>query len=152
MSLYQFVAEMCLSCFFFNFFFVDVCFLFVVLTYLVRNQSIPCCLIPIRRSQRTDWRIERKLNSETFGVSSTRRGGFFRGRGYYLNRGMPGGMYRGNSGGQMGGYRGNYRGQRGGNNANRKPGQNQNNANQNRNSNEQTSQPQQTSRLISGTV
>ncbi|XP_011297907.1 protein LSM14 homolog A isoform X2 [Fopius arisanus] len=104
------------------------------------------------RSQRTDWRIERKLNSETFGVSSTRRGGFFRGRGYYLNRGMPGGMYRGNSGGQMGGYRGNYRGQRGGNNANRKPGQNQNNANQNRNSNEQTSQPQQTSRLISGTV
>lgn len=27
------------------------------------------------RSQRTDWRKERKLNSETFGVSSTRRGG-----------------------------------------------------------------------------
>lgn len=27
------------------------------------------------RSQRTDWRTERKLNSETFGVSSTRRGG-----------------------------------------------------------------------------
>ena len=28
------------------------------------------------RSQRTDWRTERKLNSETFGVGSTRRGGY----------------------------------------------------------------------------
>jgi protein LSM14 len=27
------------------------------------------------KTQRTDWRQERKLNSETFGVSSTRRGG-----------------------------------------------------------------------------
>lgn len=27
------------------------------------------------RSQRTDWRAERKLNSETFGVASTRRNG-----------------------------------------------------------------------------
>lgn len=27
------------------------------------------------RSQRTDWRTERKLNSETFGVASARRGG-----------------------------------------------------------------------------
>lgn len=26
------------------------------------------------KSQRTDWRTERKLNSETFGVSATRRG------------------------------------------------------------------------------
>lgn len=26
------------------------------------------------RSQRTDWRTERKLNSETFGVAATRRG------------------------------------------------------------------------------
>ncbi|XP_063979988.1 protein LSM14 homolog car-1 isoform X3 [Diachasmimorpha longicaudata] len=108
------------------------------------------------RSQRTDWRTERKLNSETFGVSSTRRGGF-RGRGYYHNRGMSGGMYRGNNhgnGGQMGGYRGNYRGQRGGNNANRKTGQNQsNNAGQNRNNNEQNAnQPQQTNRLIPGVV
>ncbi|XP_063979987.1 protein LSM14 homolog car-1 isoform X2 [Diachasmimorpha longicaudata] len=107
-------------------------------------------------SQRTDWRTERKLNSETFGVSSTRRGGF-RGRGYYHNRGMSGGMYRGNNhgnGGQMGGYRGNYRGQRGGNNANRKTGQNQsNNAGQNRNNNEQNAnQPQQTNRLIPGVV
>ena len=57
------------------------------------------------RSQRTDWRVERKLNSETFGVASARRGAF-RGRGYY--RGGMGGMYRGN-------YRGNYRG-RGGQN------------------------------------
>ncbi|PSN50788.1 Protein LSM14 B-B [Blattella germanica] len=56
------------------------------------------------RSQRTDWRTERKLNSETFGVASARRGGY-RGRGYYGNRGM-GGMYRG-------GFRGGYRGQGG---------------------------------------
>ncbi|KAJ1529657.1 hypothetical protein ONE63_006417 [Megalurothrips usitatus] len=56
------------------------------------------------RSQRTDWRIERKLNSETFGVASARRGAY-RGRGYY--RGGMGGGYRG-------GYRGNYRGGRGG--------------------------------------
>ncbi|KAJ9592844.1 hypothetical protein L9F63_015487, partial [Diploptera punctata] len=54
------------------------------------------------RSQRTDWRTERKLNSETFGVASARRGGY-RGRGYYGNRGM-GGMYRGN-------FRGGFRGQ-----------------------------------------
>lgn len=63
------------------------------------------------RSQRTDWRTERKLNSETFGVASTRRGGF-RGRGYY-NRGMGGGMYRGNNG-YRGGYRGGSRGGGGG--------------------------------------
>ncbi|KDR15799.1 protein LSM14 homolog A-B isoform X2 [Zootermopsis nevadensis] len=56
------------------------------------------------RSQRTDWRTERKLNSETFGVASARRGGY-RGRGYYGNRGMGGGMYRG------GNYRGGYRSQ-----------------------------------------
>lgn len=35
------------------------------------------------RSQRTDWRAERKLNSETFGVSSARRGMYRGGRGYY---------------------------------------------------------------------
>ncbi|KAE8743763.1 hypothetical protein FOCC_FOCC009595 [Frankliniella occidentalis] len=57
------------------------------------------------RSQRTDWRVERKLNSETFGVASARRGAY-RGRGYYRG-GMGGGQYRG-------GYRGNYRGNRGG--------------------------------------
>lgn len=64
------------------------------------------------RSQRTDWRTERKLNSETFGVASARRGGY-RGRGYYGPRGM-GGMYRGN-------FRGGFRGQGGrgrGNNPN----------------------------------
>ncbi|XP_074028128.1 LSM14 family protein trailer hitch isoform X2 [Leptinotarsa decemlineata] len=48
------------------------------------------------KSQRTDWRVERKLNSETFGVAATRRGNF-RGRGGY--RGM----------GYRGGYRNNYR-------------------------------------------
>ncbi|XP_019871378.2 protein LSM14 homolog A isoform X3 [Aethina tumida] len=51
------------------------------------------------KSQRTDWRTERKLNSETFGVSATRRGNY-RGRGGY--RGM----------GYRGGFRGGYRQQR----------------------------------------
>lgn len=115
-------------------------------------------------SQRTDWRTERKLNSETFGVSSTRRGGF-RGRGGYYNRG---GMYRGNNQGnhhqgQMnnnnGGYRGgnyHHRGNnRGGNtniNRNNKPGggiHQANNSGQNRNGNNDT---QQNRRIIPGNV
>lgn len=48
------------------------------------------------RSQRTDWRTERKLNSETFGVASTRRGGY-RGRGGFYQGGR--GMYRNYRGG-----------------------------------------------------
>ncbi|XP_074110657.1 LSM14 family protein trailer hitch isoform X3 [Cotesia typhae] len=112
------------------------------------------------RSQRTDWRTERKLNTETFGVSSTRRGGF-RGRGYY-NRGM-GGAYRGNNngaGGQMGGmnpgsggYRGNYRGNRGNNPTNRnKRGQNQgSNGGQNGPINNQSTSQSQ-NRLVTGTA
>jgi protein LSM14 len=48
------------------------------------------------KSQRTDWRTERKLNSETFGVAATRRGNY-RGRGGF--RGM----------GYRGGYRGGFR-------------------------------------------
>lgn len=99
-----------------------------------------------RRFQRTDWRTERKLNSETFGVASTRRGSF-RGRGYY-NRGM-GGMYRGSGAGGSG-FRGGYRGSRGGN---RKPAnqQQQNNpGSQNRTTNEQSAtQSQQNSRVVS---
>jgi len=103
-----------------------------------------------RRFQRTDWRTERKLNSETFGVASTRRGGF-RGRGYY-NRGM-GGMYRGGGGGGSGGgggggtggnnigFRGGYRGSRGGN---RKPANQSNTASQNRVTNEQSASQSQT--------
>ncbi|CAH1170306.1 unnamed protein product [Phaedon cochleariae] len=47
------------------------------------------------KSQRTDWRVERKLNSETFGVSSTRRG-HYRGRGGYRGMGYRGG-YRQNN-------------------------------------------------------
>ncbi|XP_043517041.1 protein LSM14 homolog B-A isoform X2 [Frieseomelitta varia] len=98
------------------------------------------------RFQRTDWRTERKLNSETFGVASTRRGSF-RGRGYY-NRGM-GGMYRGSGAGGSG-FRGGYRGSRGGN---RKPAnqQQQNNpGSQNRTTNEQSAtQSQQNSRVVS---
>ncbi|XP_045464025.1 protein LSM14 homolog B isoform X3 [Harmonia axyridis] len=49
------------------------------------------------KTQRTDWRQERKLNSETFGVAATRRGNF-RGRG-----GFRGGM------GYRGGFRSGYR-------------------------------------------
>ncbi|XP_024866982.1 protein LSM14 homolog A isoform X1 [Temnothorax curvispinosus] len=92
------------------------------------------------RFQRTDWRTERKLNSETFGVASTRRGGF-RGRGYY-NRGM-GGMYRGGGGGgNNAGFRGGYRGSRGGNR--KPPNQLQNNTgSQNRATNEQSASQSQ---------
>jgi len=64
------------------------------------------------RSQRTDWRTERKLNSETFGVALARRGGY-RGRGGYY--------------GGRGGYRGynnrGYNNQRGGRNPNSNAGQ-----------------------------
>lgn len=65
------------------------------------------------RSQRTDWRTERKLNSETFGVASMRRGNF-RGRGYYPRNS---GVYRGNNaissgGAQNQGFRGTFRGTR----------------------------------------
>lgn len=61
------------------------------------------------KQQRTDWRQERKLNTETFGVGSTRRGGYNR-RGGYYNRGPN--NYRGNNQ-----YRGgnNYRGRSSGN-------------------------------------
>ncbi|KAL0107571.1 hypothetical protein PUN28_014706 [Cardiocondyla obscurior] len=91
------------------------------------------------RFQRTDWRTERKLNSETFGVASTRRGGF-RGRGYY--RGMGGGMYRGSGGGSNTGFRGGYRGSRGGNR--KPPNQLQNNTgSQNRTTNEQSASQSQ---------
>uniref|UniRef100_A0A0A1WX00 Protein LSM14 homolog A n=1 Tax=Zeugodacus cucurbitae TaxID=28588 RepID=A0A0A1WX00_ZEUCU len=52
------------------------------------------------KNKKNDWRQERKLNSETFGFSSTRRGGY-RGRGNYYNRNM---------GSYGGGYNRNYRG------------------------------------------
>lgn len=73
------------------------------------------------KQQRTDWRQERKLNTETFGVGSTRRGGYNR-RGGYYNRGPN--NYRGNNQ-----YRGgnNYRGRSngGGGGQNRPHHQNQ---------------------------
>lgn len=92
-----------------------------------------------RRFQRTDWRTERKLNSETFGVASTRRGGF-RGRGYFT-RGM-GNMYRGSGGGGNPGFRGGYRGSRGGNR--KPPNQQSNTVSQNRATNEQSASQSQT--------
>lgn len=74
------------------------------------------------KQQRTDWRQERKLNTETFGVGSTRRGGYNR-RGGYYNRGPN--NYRGNNQ-----YRGgnNYRGRsnNGGGGQNRQQHQQQN--------------------------
>lgn len=67
------------------------------------------------KSQRPDWRLERKINVETFGVSSARRGYYPRGRGGYYR----GGYYRNynynynNQGFYRGG--GGWRGGRGGN-------------------------------------
>ncbi|XP_045123728.1 protein LSM14 homolog A-like isoform X3 [Portunus trituberculatus] len=63
------------------------------------------------KSQRPDWRLERKINVETFGVSSARRGYYPRGRGgyyrggYYRTYNYNHGYYRGGGG---------YRGGRGG--------------------------------------
>jgi len=51
-------------------------------------------LLFCRHSQRTDWRTERKLNSETFGVAMARRGQYHRGRGGYFNNNNP--NYRAN--------------------------------------------------------
>lgn len=79
------------------------------------------------KSQRTDWRVERKLNSETFGVAAARRGSY-RGRGGF--RGM----------GYRGGYRHNYRQQSHQNNQQRRgPGPSSENAQ----SSQQTSHQQQ---------
>ncbi|XP_053684414.1 uncharacterized protein LOC128734310 isoform X2 [Sabethes cyaneus] len=90
------------------------------------------------KQQRTDWRQERKLNTETFGVGSTRRGGYNR-RGGYYNRGPN--HYRGNNQ-----YRNNYRG-RSGNRNNQPNGLPHNNGGSrntgNSNSNNQQTQPQQ---------
>ncbi|XP_042233948.1 protein LSM14 homolog A-like isoform X2 [Homarus americanus] len=61
------------------------------------------------KSQRPDWRLERKINVETFGVSSARRGYYPRGRGgyyrggYYRTYNYNQGYYRGGSGGYRGG-------------------------------------------------
>lgn len=57
---------------------------------------------------RVDWRQERKLNSETFGVSSTRRGGMgYRGRGGHNNYNNAGGYFHRGNHHQGGGYRNN---------------------------------------------
>lgn len=77
-----------------------------------------CCF---RCSQRTDWRQERKLNSETFGVSSARRG-YRGGRGGYY-RGGGGQGYRGNYNNRGGGYRGHRGGYNNQRNQQQQPGQ-----------------------------
>ncbi|XP_066966836.1 protein LSM14 homolog car-1 isoform X1 [Macrobrachium rosenbergii] len=72
------------------------------------------------KSQRPDWRLERKINVETFGVSSARRGYFPRGRGGYFRGGYRNynynqGYYRGGGGGSGStGYRGGRGASRGG--------------------------------------
>ncbi|XP_075162084.1 LSM14 family protein trailer hitch isoform X5 [Haematobia irritans] len=79
------------------------------------------------KNKNYDWRQERKLNSETFGVSSTRRGGY-RGRGNsYYSRSV--GNYNG-GGGYNRGYRGNnYRNRS--NNRNKMHNRDTNNTNTN---------------------
>lgn len=82
------------------------------------------------KTQRTDWRQERKLNSETFGYTSFNRRGNFRGRGGYYqnqyNRGRPGGFRNNNM---------NYRPMR---NRNQNSGDGRNNAPSNQGSGQQS--------------
>lgn len=88
------------------------------------------------KQQRTDWRQERKLNTETFGVGSTRRGGYNR-RGGYYNRGPH--NYRNNQ------YRGgnNYRGRSSGNRLNQPNGLPHNTSRLNTNQQQQQQSQQQ---------
>ena len=64
---------------------------------------------------RNDWKAEKKLNKETFGVAGNRRFGYGGGgRGGYYNRGGrggPGGYNQNRGGGGYGGQRGGYGGQ-----------------------------------------
>ena len=54
---------------------------------------------------RPDWKAEKKLNKETFGVAGGGYGGWRRGYGYRGgNRGYRGGGGRGGGGGYGGGY------------------------------------------------
>ena len=55
------------------------------------------------KMQRPDWKAEKKLNKETFGVPGYSGGGNWRGRGYGGGRGGRGYGYGGGRGGQ--GYR-----------------------------------------------
>ncbi|XP_073843450.1 LSM14 family protein trailer hitch isoform X6 [Musca autumnalis] len=87
------------------------------------------------KNKNYDWRQERKLNSETFGVSSTRRGGY-RGRGnsyYSRNAGNYNGG--GGGGGYNRGYRGNNNYRNRSNNRNKMHNRDANNANANGNMN-----------------
>uniref|UniRef100_T1PD72 Scd6-like protein n=1 Tax=Musca domestica TaxID=7370 RepID=T1PD72_MUSDO len=94
------------------------------------------------KNKNYDWRQERKLNSETFGVSSTRRGGY-RGRGnsyYSRNAGNYNGG--GGGGGYNRGYRGNNNYRNRSNNRNKMHNRDANNANGNMNApNSNTTNP-----------
>ncbi len=61
------------------------------------------------RTQRPDWRAEKKLNKETFGTTGGGGGGYGWRGGYRGGGGFRGG-YRGGRGGGGGGYYNNYRG------------------------------------------
>ncbi|XP_033242349.1 protein LSM14 homolog B-A isoform X2 [Drosophila miranda] len=95
--------------------------------------NISCEAAQDRKGKKNDWRQERKLNTETFGVGSTRRGSY-RGRNHYYNNnnGMGGGAGAGSGmntgyGGAPGYNRNNYRMGGGGNYRNRSNNRNSNN-------------------------
>ncbi|XP_034137144.1 protein LSM14 homolog B-A isoform X2 [Drosophila guanche] len=94
--------------------------------------NISCEAAQDRKGKKNDWRQERKLNTETFGVGSTRRGSY-RGRNHYYNNnnGMGGGAGAGSGmnsgyGGAPGYNRNNYRMGGGGNYRNRSNNRNNN--------------------------
>ncbi|XP_055840409.1 protein LSM14 homolog A isoform X5 [Episyrphus balteatus] len=88
------------------------------------------------KNKKNDWRQERKLNNETFGIAYTRHGSY-RGRGNYYNRNMN------NYGGYNRGYRGGNYNNRNRNNNNRMGQQNiQNHPQKNQNMQQPQSQPQ----------
>lgn len=90
------------------------------LTLLISSCSCEATERSKGRTQRPDWRAEKKLNKETFGVAGNNMGGGWRGggRGGYRGRGGYGYGRGGFGGGGGGGYynnrgRGGYGGQLG---------------------------------------
>ncbi|XP_055909927.1 protein LSM14 homolog A-like isoform X3 [Eupeodes corollae] len=98
--------------------------------------NISCEAADRSKNKKVDWRQERKLNNETFGIAYSRHGSY-RGRGNYYNRNMN------NYGGYNRGYRGGNYNNRNRNNNNRIGQQNiQNNPQKNQNMQQPQSQPQ----------